>query len=578
MREPPKHALYFNLLKLFIFINGHFILLKEPVQEIFGLTAFFPLVIIKPSYRKEKEVIKIRRIFILLGLTILLLSGCSGLSFIIEKNAPALSLSSPPKNNFEICQEEKKIDPWPEIAKTDLSSLAEIEQTSDLSFELALKDFSIEESPHIPSEYELFSFVDPLFTPEELYSSEFREVVPPKASPSSGTKKKEKKLISREEASLAAEDIEEIKPYYFSFNNLLQEPTKPAFDAAGDIYPPENYALESLPPDPNKEERGKLATEQSSSIVALFPSVLHEKVKDFINYFQNKADSFFSKALARSQAYEEMMKRIFREKNLPEDLFYLALIESGFNPFAVSPKQASGIWQFVSKTAKRFGLRVDKWVDERRDPEKSTYAAAEYLKQLYEMFNCWELAAASYNAGEGKILKAMKKTQSQNFWEIAQYRYLKTETKKYVPMFLAAMLIAKEPEKYGFSNIPYHPPLNYEKIIVPPSTSLAWIAKIAETDLAELKALNPSLKLDKTPPQGDFEIKLPLGKKEVFERNIAVRQKLAALGNQKHRVRYGETLAGIARKYRVNLNQLCELNGLTPKDKIKPGLELLLPP
>ncbi len=495
----------------------------------------------------------------------------------MEKNTPPLSLSSPPKNNFEIYQEEKKTGHWTEMVKTNPSSQAEIEQILDLSFELALKDFPIEESNLLPSEYELFSFVDPLLTPEELYFSEIREVFPPKASLPSGTKKKERKHNLREEISLAAEDIEEIKPYYFSFNNLLQEP-KPALDPVGDFYPSENFALESLPPDPNKEERGKSSTEQSTSIATLFPSVLHGKVKDFINYFQNKADSFFSKALARSQAYEEMMKRIFREKNLPEELFYLALIESGFNPFAVSRAQATGIWQFVSRTAKRFGLRVDKWVDERRDPEKSTYAAAEYLKQLYEMFNCWELAAASYNAGEGKILKAMKKTQSQDFWQIAQHRYLKAETKKYVPMFLAAMLIAKEPEKYGFSNVPYHPPLNYEKIIVPPSTSLAWIAKISETDLAELKALNPSLKLDKTPPQGDFEIKLPLGKKEVFERNIAVRQKLVALGNQKHRVRYGENLAGIARKYRININQLCELNGLNPKDKIKPGLELLLPP
>ncbi len=145
-------------------------------------------------------------------------------------------------------------------------------------------------------------------------------------------------------------------------------------------------------------------------------------------------------------------------------------------------------------------------------------------------------------------------------------------------MFLAAMLIAKEPEKYGFSNIPYHPPLSYEKIIVPPSTSLAWIAKLSETDLAELRALNPSLKLDKTPPQGEFEIKLPLGKKDVFERNIAARQRLASLGKQKHHVRYGETLWGIALRYRVNLKQLCEFNGLRPQDKIKPGLTLIIPP
>ncbi|MGQ9696072.1 MAG: transglycosylase SLT domain-containing protein [Thermodesulfobacteriota bacterium] len=517
----------------------------------------------------------------------MLLSGCSSLSFIIQKNFPASSLSLPTENNPKLYQEGKEgVPPELGISKVDKVSVAEIDSPLDLSFEHALidfsKDLSLKDIPLLPPEYELFSFADPLFTPEDLYLSEFQEAVPPKASLLAKPKKKDN-IPSLREEGLAQE---EIKPYYFSFSNLLEE-IKPSFNSSEDLSNAENFILENLSSSANnpevdkevdKKKEEKASKEPSSNLVSLFPSVLHEKVKDFINYFQNKADSFFSKALARSQAYEEMMKKIFREKNLPEELFYLALIESGFNPFAVSRKQAGGIWQFVSKTAKRFGLRVDKWVDERRDPEKSTYAAAEYLKQLYEMFNCWELAAASYNAGEGKILKAIKKTQSQNFWEITQYKYLKPETKKYVPMFLAAMLIAKEPEKYGFSNIPHLPPLNYEKIIVPPATSLAWIAKVSETDLAELRALNPSLKLDKTPPQEEFEIKLPLGKKEVFERNIAARQKLASLGNQKHRVRYGETLSGIARRYRVNLNKLCELNGLSPKDKIKPGLTLILPP
>lgn len=510
----------------------------------------------------------------------MLLNGCSNLPFIIQKNAPASSLSLPTKNTPEFYQKEVVCPPF-EIPKID--SIAEIDQPWELSFEHALKEYLkgpyIKDLILLPPEYELFSFADPLFTPEELYYSEIRDIAPPKAPLLSKPNKEDNKPLLPEEALAEAE----IKPYYFSFSNLLEE-NKSSFDSsAGVSNKSEIFVLESLPSRANKSdldnEKGeKSSNEQSSSIVSLFPSVLHEKVKSFIKYFQNNADSFFSQALARSQAYEEMMKRIFREKNLPEDLFYLALIESGFNPFAVSRKRASGIWQFVSKTAKRFGLRVDQWVDERRDPEKATYAAAEYLKQLYEIFNCWELAAAGYNAGEGKILKAIKKTQSQNFWEIAQYRYLKPETKKYVPMFLAAMLIAKEPEKYGFSNIPYHPPLSYEKIIVPPSTSLAWIAKLSETDLAELRALNPSLKLDKTPPQGEFEIKLPLGKKDVFERNIAARQRLASLGKQKHHVRYGETLWGIALRYRVNLKQLCEFNGLRPQDKIKPGLTLIIPP
>jgi len=336
---------------------------------------------------------------------------------------------------------------------------------------------------------------------------------------------------------------------------------------------PDSQFYYSLGNDP---EPAAVAQKPAASISYIFPSIFNEKVKEFINFFQERADSFFVKALGRSLVYEDMMKKIFREKNLPEELFYLALIESGFNPYALSRAKAGGIWQFVGRTAKRFGLKVDKWIDERRDPEKATYAAAEYLKSLYEIFNCWDLAAASYNAGEGKVLRAMKKAKSQDFWEIARYRYLKQETKRYVPMFLAAVLIAKEPDKYGFTNIAYHPPLLYEKITVPPATNLAWIAKLAETDLSEIKALNPALKRGQTPPDSlQFEIKLPPGKKAVFENNLLAQSQLAL---KKHRVRAGETLASIAKKYRTPLRDLCEFNGLSPNGKIKPGLTIMLPP
>ena len=313
------------------------------------------------------------------------------------------------------------------------------------------------------------------------------------------------------------------------------------------------------------------------SAVTTFPSLVNEKVKGFISFFQGKADSFFSRSLARSQAYEEMMKKIFREKNLPEELFYLALIESGYNPTALSRAKASGIWQFVAQTAKRYGLRVDKWVDERRDPEKSTHAAAEYLKTLHGMFNSWDLAAAGYNAGEGKVLKAMKIARSDDFWEISKYRFLKQETKKYVPMFLAAVTIAKEPQKYGFDNIAYHPPLVYEKVTVPPSTSFASIAKAAETDLSEIRSLNPALIREKTPPNSpSFDIKLPMGKKDVFERNFP-RLSHPSGKNSQHRVCSGETLARVAKKYQVSLQDLCSANEISPQTTIKPGSILKIP-
>jgi hypothetical protein len=333
------------------------------------------------------------------------------------------------------------------------------------------------------------------------------------------------------------------------------------------------FSRESLPEVLEPEIKSSIV----NAPVQTFPSLLHEKVQDFISFFQGRAESFFSRSLARSQAYEEMMKRIFREKNLPEELFYLALIESGYNPTALSRAKASGIWQFIAQTAKRFGLRVDKWVDERRDPEKSTLAAAEYLKTLHGMFNNWDLAAASYNAGEAKILTAMKKAQSEDFWEISNHRYLKQETKKYVPMFLAAMTIAKEPEKYGFSNIEYHPPLVYEKVTVPPATNLALIAKAAETDLCEIRSLNPALLREKTPPNvPHFEINLPSGKREVFEKNFPALSRSSQSKNV-YRVRSGDTLSRLAKKFDVSLQELCGANSLRPQSLLKPGSILKIP-
>jgi membrane-bound lytic murein transglycosylase D len=301
-------------------------------------------------------------------------------------------------------------------------------------------------------------------------------------------------------------------------------------------------------------------------------------VGEFVDFFQTRGDEFFQRALGRSQAYEDMMKKILRDKNLPEELFYLALIESGFNPKASSRARASGIWQFIRKTAKRFGLKVDKWVDERRDPEKSTYAAAEYLKSLYEMFNNWDLVAASYNAGEGKVLKAMKRAKSQDFWEISRGRYLKRETKKYVPMFLAAVIIASAPDKYGFSNIDYHPPLLYEKVMVPPATRLDLIAKAAETDLSEIRALNPSLRKGKTPPNClQFEIKLPPGKREIFEKNFLPFIEKTRFRTKVPRVRSGENLARIAKTSRVDLQEPSRFNELSPQDRLTPGSSILFP-
>lgn len=308
------------------------------------------------------------------------------------------------------------------------------------------------------------------------------------------------------------------------------------------------------------------------------PIVINSKVEQFIHYFQTTGRNRFSNWLARSEKYIPFMTNVLKENGLPEDLVYMALIESGFNPYAYSRSKASGPWQFIYLTGKKYGLKVNWWVDERRDPEKSTIAAAKYLKDLYDLFECWYLAAAGYNAGERKIATAMKRYRTEDFWELTKYRYLKKETKDYVPQMIAAALIAKDPEKYGFTDIEYEEPLRYEKVNVPPATDLNLIAKACEISLEELKELNPELLRWCTPPDDPaYEIKIPLGKKELFLKNFPLLLPNEKRGFQVHIVKKGETLQGIARRYRVDTTPILELNRLGKGSRLVSGMNILIP-
>jgi membrane-bound lytic murein transglycosylase D len=221
---------------------------------------------------------------------------------------------------------------------------------------------------------------------------------------------------------------------------------------------------------------------------------------------------------------------------------------------------------------------VNWWVDERRDPEKSTIAAAKYLKDLYEMFACWYLAAAGYNAGEYKIINAIKRYKTEDFWKLTQQRYLKRETKDYVPLMIAAALVAKDPGKYGFTDVEYQEPLRYEKVKVPELTDLSHIAKACETSLEEIKDLNPEIRRGVTPPNEiDYEIKIPFGKKDLFLENFEAIQPLERFQFKTHLVKKGETLKGIAKLYRVELEPLLEINHLTKTSAVSKGMTLLIP-
>jgi len=329
----------------------------------------------------------------------------------------------------------------------------------------------------------------------------------------------------------------------------------------------DDFNLETLPKD--RPKKG-----QDFDI----PIVINEKVEHFIHYFQTTVKNIFSNWLARSEKYIPIMKNLLKDNGLPEDLVYLALIESGFNPYAYSIRKASGPWQFIYLTGKRYGLKVNWWVDERRDPEKSTIAAAKYLKDLYDMFECWYLAAAAYNAGERKIVNAMKRYRTEDFWELTKYRYLKQETKDYVPQMIAAALIAKDTEKYGFVGIEYQDPLHYEKVEVPAVVDLRLIAKACEISVEELKDLNPELLRWCTPPDSpSYEIKIPYGKKDLLLKNFEALQPVRKFQFKTHIVKKGESLPQIARLYRVNIEPILEINRLKKRSPLSIGMNLLIP-
>lgn len=249
-------------------------------------------------------------------------------------------------------------------------------------------------------------------------------------------------------------------------------------------------------------------------LAAELPVVLNGPVKSYVRVFTGSQKAGFATYLARSGRYLPMMRRIFQEQGLPQDLVYLCLVESGFNPWAKSPAEALGPWQFIKGTAQRYGLRVNGWVDERRDPEKSTRAAARYLKDLHRQFGCWYLAAAGYNAGENRVEGALGRQQGQSFWDLAQNGLLPRETCNYVPQFIAAALIARSPEKYGFAGISYLSPWRTGRVKVPGGVDLRRFAEALGVPLERLKELNPELLTDATPgDRPEYLLQVPAGER-----------------------------------------------------------------
>lgn len=311
-----------------------------------------------------------------------------------------------------------------------------------------------------------------------------------------------------------------------------------------------------------------------------FPITVNSRVEGWIDYFTGRGRPHMERYLGRSSRYIPVMKQVFKNAGLPEDLVFLALIESGFNLRAKSHARAVGPWQFIKGTGKRYGLRVDAWVDERRDPIRSTEAAASYLKDLYLMFESWYLAASAYNAGEYKILRAIEQLKTNNYWRICDTRMLRRETKDYVPKLIAAAIIGKNPAKYGFQDVAYMEPLEYETVQVNFPVQLSQIAKVVDTSEDEILDLNPHLARHMVPQHlVPYTVRIPTGSRTLVE---------SALGNMKrnitqvdmplqHTVRAGETLRTISNRYRVAVRTLANANNLGPREKLTPGDKLVIP-
>ncbi|MFV3410064.1 LysM peptidoglycan-binding domain-containing protein [Bdellovibrio bacteriovorus] len=314
------------------------------------------------------------------------------------------------------------------------------------------------------------------------------------------------------------------------------------------------------------------------------PTEVNPLVEKWIAYFQGRGRPHMERYLARSTRYEKLMKKVLRDNGLPEDLFYIALIESGFSSRATSHASAVGYWQFIRGTGKRYGLDINAFVDERRDPVFATQAAAEYFKGLYSVFGSWYLAMASYNVGENRVKREVMNHYTRDFWELARKKRLPAETINYVPKFIAAKMIGKDPAKYGFDDIDYLPPIEFDHITVSQPVNLRQMAEKMNLNYEDFKALNPKFKGEVAILKGsDLILRIPPGTAEqskvaATESFVSRVQFVADTGDtQTYRIRHGDTLSTVARRYRTTVAFLRDLNDLPRRKPLRVGMRIQVP-
>jgi membrane-bound lytic murein transglycosylase D len=363
-------------------------------------------------------------------------------------------------------------------------------------------------------------------------------------------------------------------------SHYLRPPGGPEEDAESAVVD-ELDTLDLIPITVDPSLQDKVAADLADTKYDI-PIMLNDKVFKALDYWLNRGRRYFADGLIRSGRYREMIEKIFREEELPLDLMYLAQVESLFKTNAVSRAQAKGIWQFARGTAIRYGLKVNSYVDERSDPEKSTRAAARYLSDLFAMFKDWNLVLAAYNWGEGKVQRLVERSGSNNFWELSDLkRKLPDETKNHVPLIMASIILARNPEKYSFPN-ELDAPLAYDLVSVSRPIDLRAAAKILQISLDEMKQLNPSLRGLSTPPNfPDFQLKVPSGSDNALYQKIAelpaVKLRPPPEYGNRYKVRAGDTLSSIAQRFRVPLTELQRANAGVSARSLRAGNWIQVP-
>jgi membrane-bound lytic murein transglycosylase D len=307
------------------------------------------------------------------------------------------------------------------------------------------------------------------------------------------------------------------------------------------------------------------------------PVVYNDAVKMWINYFTGRGRKHFQRYAERSGRYAPILSKILNDQGLPRDLIYLSMNESGFRNDARSWAKAVGPWQFMSYTGRKFGLDVSFFLDERRDPLKATLAASQYLRGLYNEFGSWELAMTAYNAGEGKMRRAVRRYRTKNFWKIRRGRYLKKEQKHYVPKIMALAIISKNLKTFGFEDLVFDQPLDFQEIEVKGNTDLYKVSEVLGVHFETMKKYNPELVRWQTPPSDQtYILRLPVGHKEKWHQ-LENKEVVVANAYKTYQLRGYASLRHVARKFKVPANILEEINGIDKNKRLFPKTVVYLP-